>query len=263
MSAICGIYKITNLKNNKNYIGQSINIARRWGEHKRLSIQKIDKDIQKYGAQYFSFSILEQCKREELNKKEEWWINFFNSMEPNGYNQTKPNVINSIIRPEEINNIIQDLKQHLLTREEIAQKYSKKITYINKINRGELWFDSKELYPLNKPRTEWSDREKETLRILVENNYSLNEISNLLKRSINSIKVQSVRLGIKRKHPYYKQIRIYNDSEFYCFSSLTETITFIKEKTASCLSEGYLRSLINKAIKTKKEFLGYFIEEAI
>ena len=32
-----GIYKITNLINNKSYIGLSNNIERRWSEHKNVS----------------------------------------------------------------------------------------------------------------------------------------------------------------------------------------------------------------------------------
>ena len=32
-----GIYKITNLINNKSYVGQSIHIERRWQEHLRCA----------------------------------------------------------------------------------------------------------------------------------------------------------------------------------------------------------------------------------
>lgn len=34
---ICGIYKITNMYNNKSYIGKSIHIPRRFLEHKNKS----------------------------------------------------------------------------------------------------------------------------------------------------------------------------------------------------------------------------------
>lgn len=33
--AICGIYKITNNLNGKSYIGYSIDIQRRWSQHKK------------------------------------------------------------------------------------------------------------------------------------------------------------------------------------------------------------------------------------
>ena len=36
----------------------------------------------------FTFDILEICKKEELSQKEIYWIKYFNSMNPNGYNLT-------------------------------------------------------------------------------------------------------------------------------------------------------------------------------
>ena len=48
-----GIYKITNLINNKIYIGQSIHIERRWSEHCQPSAKSlIAKAIQKYGKEH-------------------------------------------------------------------------------------------------------------------------------------------------------------------------------------------------------------------
>ena len=37
MKRISGIYKITNIINNKSYIGSSVDIYTRWREHKRRS----------------------------------------------------------------------------------------------------------------------------------------------------------------------------------------------------------------------------------
>ena len=75
---ICGIYKITNQINGKCYIGQSVNIAKRWAEHRCKATSKgsegfeshFYRSIRKYGLENFSFEILEECLREELNKKE-------------------------------------------------------------------------------------------------------------------------------------------------------------------------------------------------
>ena len=50
----CGIYKITNLINNKVYIGQSIDIERRWQEHRKLcktGNALIYKAFRKYGLE--------------------------------------------------------------------------------------------------------------------------------------------------------------------------------------------------------------------
>lgn len=88
----CGIYKITNKINNHAYIGQSIHIYQRWEEHIRL----IDSDctytlynaFRKYGLINFDFLILEECKQEQLNEREIYWIAYYDTFY-NGYNETK------------------------------------------------------------------------------------------------------------------------------------------------------------------------------
>ncbi len=84
---ICGIYKIQNLINNKIYIGQSTDIKTRWYKHKCAQDDfYIHRALRKYGINNFSFDIIEECKKEELNKKEKYYINLYNSLIPNGYN---------------------------------------------------------------------------------------------------------------------------------------------------------------------------------
>lgn len=83
-----GIYKITNNINGKIYIGQSNNIQRRFSEHQNRGAASripVDVAIQKYGKENFSFEIIEECAIEQLNQRETYWINHFNSIE-NGYN---------------------------------------------------------------------------------------------------------------------------------------------------------------------------------
>ena len=73
-----GIYKITNKINGKVYIGQSINIERRWQQEKRCAFnesspaytQHISKAFRKYGLENFSFEVLEELKAEALNDRE-------------------------------------------------------------------------------------------------------------------------------------------------------------------------------------------------
>lgn len=90
---ICGIYKITNMYNNKSYIGKSIHIPRRFLEHKNKSEWRrnpnkpLYKAFQKYGLESFTFEILERCKKEDLNKKEQEWIQKLNTTNSDfGYN---------------------------------------------------------------------------------------------------------------------------------------------------------------------------------
>lgn len=87
MTVICGIYKITNLINGKIYIGQSTDIKKRWLKHKYAKDNfVIHKALRRYGIKNFSFDIIEQCKQEDLDRKEQFYIEYYNSLIPNGYN---------------------------------------------------------------------------------------------------------------------------------------------------------------------------------
>ena len=86
-----GIYKITNLINNKIYIGQSTNIQNRWEEHKFYSSNEhtaLQAAFKKYGISSFSFEVIEECPKEKLDEREIYWIKFYDSYN-NGYNLTK------------------------------------------------------------------------------------------------------------------------------------------------------------------------------
>lgn len=91
--AKCGIYKIQNIENNKIYIGQSVDIAQRWREHRSDVLVNRNNSIlhqamKKYGESNFSYEIIEECQKDALDEREIYWIQYFNSMAPNGYNQT-------------------------------------------------------------------------------------------------------------------------------------------------------------------------------
>ena len=72
-----GIYKITNKINNKIYIGQSNDLKRRKNEHRCIEHEtnkSLKKAYIKYGLENFGFEVLEECKLQELNDKEKYWI---------------------------------------------------------------------------------------------------------------------------------------------------------------------------------------------
>ena len=90
----CGIYKITNLLNDKSYIGQSNKIGSRFKEHIKCGIgidtpstNKFYQAMMQDGVENFKFEILEECKKEELNEREKYWIDFY-STKDYGYNST-------------------------------------------------------------------------------------------------------------------------------------------------------------------------------
>ena len=97
LNTITGIYKITNQINNKCYIGQSVDISKRWKDHAKCGLgidapqgNKLYKDMQEVGIWNFSWELLEACPREQLNEKEKYYINLYQSQDF-GYNSTKGN----------------------------------------------------------------------------------------------------------------------------------------------------------------------------
>lgn len=82
MEKIIGIYKITN-PSNKVYIGQSMHCFYRWKYHYSKLHCKTQKHLYnsllKYGFDKHEFEILEECKLDELNNREIYWINYYNS----------------------------------------------------------------------------------------------------------------------------------------------------------------------------------------
>ena len=90
-----GIYKITNKENGKVYIGQAIDINRRLNEHKKKRSITIDDYINVLGIDNFTYEIVEECSKEELDEKEKYYINFYDSQKQ-GYNIQAGGFNNSI-----------------------------------------------------------------------------------------------------------------------------------------------------------------------
>lgn len=88
------VYKITNKINNKCYIGITKHSFRKRYNHKddwwnAPSVNPLLKNaVNKYGSVNFEVSIVEEVKKEELEKREIFYIKHFNSMSPGGYNLT-------------------------------------------------------------------------------------------------------------------------------------------------------------------------------
>lgn len=114
---IQGIYKIKNLINNKIYIGQSIDIIKRFEQHK-TNIKKqynhpLYNALRKYRIENFEFIILETVNDTFLlNKKEQQWLDHYKAYDRNyGYN----------LRPKAESN------KGLIINQKIKDKISKSI----------------------------------------------------------------------------------------------------------------------------------------
>ena len=88
------IYKITNTLNGKVYIGQTIKtIQKRFTQHKNNSNKEyfsqivLYKAFNKYGIENFTCEEVEEVPNEELDEREKYWIEYYNSYF-DGYNST-------------------------------------------------------------------------------------------------------------------------------------------------------------------------------
>ena len=88
-----GIYKITNDRTKQAYIGRSTSVRKRLTDHIKSSVgistiadQRVHQAMRDEGIWNFTFELIEECSKEQLNEREKYYINFF-STEKLGYNQ--------------------------------------------------------------------------------------------------------------------------------------------------------------------------------
>ena len=81
---VSGIYKITCINNGKTYIGKSVDVANRWAEHIKSSLEigSIAKNqlytlMKEKGAENFTFELLEEVNKDKLLERESYWIKFY------------------------------------------------------------------------------------------------------------------------------------------------------------------------------------------
>ena len=152
------IYKITNLINNKIYVGQRITNNNILEDNYFGSGKLIKRAIEKYGLENFSKEILEVCIRESINEREIFWINENRSMDPSiGYNIAKggnggdlltnnPDRENILKRMSEAmkNRVFSEEHRRKLSEGKLGEKnpiYGKKMTdeekeHLSKVTKG-------------------------------------------------------------------------------------------------------------------------------
>lgn len=140
---ICGIYLITNKNTCQMYVGQSINIQKRFDEHRRvtnLGHSRIDNAINKYGAENFSFEIIMTIENdtEKLNDAEREWIAILNTYEDDfHYNLTPGGDFNPSKLPE-----VQAKMSEALKGRKLSEKHRKKLSEA-KSGENHPWFGKK------------------------------------------------------------------------------------------------------------------------
>ena len=81
-----GIYKITNPDLGLSYIGQARDIKERWRDHLKAGLgidtpsnNKLYSAMERYGIEAFTFELLEECPVSQLNEKEAYYIDLYDT----------------------------------------------------------------------------------------------------------------------------------------------------------------------------------------
>lgn len=223
---VIGIYKITNTKDGKVYIGKSINIRKRWLQHiydSRRGRNKylLHRAINKHGIDNFTFEILEEVPLLKLSEMEFYYIKKYDSINT-GYNivgeYLGKEARSSFYLDEELRiGIIHDLRECKLTYQEIGDKYGYSEPTIRSINMGaDYRFDGVKV-PI---RTN-----KENRLMLISRGYIKPPIQK--KTTLSKEQVE-----INRKNKYYEDFKkiLEQDSELYEMSKQFPELDFSEPK---------------------------------
>lgn len=187
------IYKITNILNNKVYIGQTRikNPIIRWADHFNSAfISQYDyflyKAMRRSGIENFCFQIIEKdIPIENLNDREIFYIKQYQSNDSKyGYNLTLGGQMThcSKYNKSQILKVIQDIKNFPnKTLSTIAQENNMTKETVSDINNGDIWYMSYENYPI---------RECVVKNFLTEDDVI--EIKNMLRRGMSSTKIGQI-----------------------------------------------------------------------
>jgi group I intron endonuclease len=141
------IYKITNIKNNKCYIGETIQTPeKRWKDHKGAmkrdgGCRALKMAIKKYGLENFKFEVIIICFDEDRLIYEKEYIKKYNSMAPNGYNILAGGQegVLGFKHSEETRKIISAKSKENSSKPEMKEKSRQRMIELNKrIKSGEV-----------------------------------------------------------------------------------------------------------------------------
>ena len=81
-----GIYKITRKSTGEIYIGRAVSVDKRWIEHVKMAFSigsiahsTLHTIMEKEGVWNFTFELLEEVPKEQLNEREKYYIDFYDS----------------------------------------------------------------------------------------------------------------------------------------------------------------------------------------
>ena len=159
------IYIITNKLNGKSYIGQAVDVKKRFQSHCKPSAWILNGDlvgraIQKYGKENFVCETL--CENvDDYNEQEIYYIEKYNTIAPNGYNISSggesPPVFSgcehpeAVLTKEQINDLTNDLMNTSTPMSVLANKYGYTSSgMVSSFNSGKTYYRGFIDYPIRK-----------------------------------------------------------------------------------------------------------------
>lgn len=281
------IYKSTNKITRKIYIGQTTHtLDKRIKSHLKESKMESNRpfmlSINKHGIDNFEFEIIDSTNNlDELNNKEIYWIDFYNSVSPNGYNVTGGGQGKKMKTTKELSRIISEgLKnskkwQETKNSEEYIQKrkeyfgWSKGKKY-SREHKEKIWEKNKErILKFNKSVSKkWIviDEENNVSRITGKEKYFNNlgmDTGDVSRMS----KILSQGKNIKRYNGYYcfndngesndtisyivSNLDKFYNKEYKIYNRITQETKILKkdEVYSFCMTENYDYSSFLRMIK--------------
>ena len=199
-----GIYKVTNKINGKVYIGQSVDIGRRWREHMTTKDDiYFHKAIQKYGVENFEWEVIERCKKKDLDAREIYWIEYYDSFNK-GYNCTKGGDGNSGEgNPNWKGGISLDPEYSKQWYEANKEKMKEYYEEYYEANKEELKEKQKEYYEVNKEKKkEYNEVNKEKRKQQMKEYYETNKEE--LKEKAKQHMKEYYEANKEKKKEYYE-----------------------------------------------------------
>lgn len=215
-----GIYKITNIINNKFYIGSSCNIRVRYNEHIRELLKnnhpnkKLQNSFNKHGRNNFKFEILAICPVEYLIKLEQWFIDnqkpFYNISPTAGNNYGCRYKRRSGLTKEQIVDILRDYKLYSIT--DIGLKYNIKESVIKSL--------------IFKPEIA-QDIKKDISFKLTENRKAIKGLNNKQQRFSSDEIIKIAELYNNGKQPKYIALELFNEEKLrFAITKLAKGVSY-------------------------------------
>jgi len=197
------IYRWTNVLTGKHYIGQTINPEQRKRNHIHEAMVAgsdyyFHRSLRKNGTEAFAYEVLEEnVPRDQLNNRENFYIDKFNAIWPNGYNQQYANSLSV----EAIDKMSQTKKRQWADM--TPEKRLERVAHLTKIATGRPQTDRQKKRATEANQKQWE--------ITDPNNVTF-EITNLSKfckeNNLDQGNMVAVSKGRLKQHKGYRCVLV-------------------------------------------------------